>query len=213
MANNNSQIVYVLTNPAMIGLVKIGKTNQSDVDERMKQLYGSGVPFPFDCVFACQVKDATEVEKALHFSFGNVRVNPNREFFRIEADRVIAILKLLEVKDITIEFEKQLEANLDDIDKQSSQNIKNSKRPRMDFHELGIPDGSILISKDGLVQIKVIGAKKVNLDGKECSLTEATRKLLKLTDDYKIQGSPYWTFNGEIVKEIYEKFHSETEDA
>lgn len=76
----NSQIVYVLTNPAMSGLVKIGKTTQQDVKERMKQLYGTGVPVPFDCAFACQVKDATEVEKALHFAFGNHRINPNREF-------------------------------------------------------------------------------------------------------------------------------------
>ena len=196
----------------MVGLVKIGKTNQSDVVERMKQLYGSGVPFPFDCVFACQVKDATQVEKALHIAFGNVRANPNREFFRIEADRVIAILKLLEVKDITIEFEQQIEDNLDDVDKQSSQNIKNSKRPRMNFHELDIPDGSILISKDGQVQIKVIGAKKVNFDGEECSLAEATRKLLKLQDNYPIQGSPHWTFNGKTVKEIYDEFYSETDD-
>ena len=58
MADPQSQIVYVLTNPAMPGLVKIGKTTQLEVEERMKQLYGTGVPVPFDCSFACQVKDA-----------------------------------------------------------------------------------------------------------------------------------------------------------
>lgn len=71
-----SQIVYVLTNPAMPGIVKIGKTTQLEVQERMKQLYGIGVPLPFDCAFACQVKDATKVEKALHVAFGNTRLNP-----------------------------------------------------------------------------------------------------------------------------------------
>jgi hypothetical protein len=49
MADTGSQIVYVLTNPAMPGLVKIGKTTQVEVEERMKQLYGTGVPVPFDC--------------------------------------------------------------------------------------------------------------------------------------------------------------------
>jgi len=95
MADNGSQIVYVLTNPAMPGLIKIGKTTQLEVDDRMKQLYSTGVPVPFDCAFACQVKDASEVEKSLHFAFGNHRVNPNREFFKIEPERVIAVLKLL----------------------------------------------------------------------------------------------------------------------
>ena len=44
MADSCSQIAYVLTNPAMPGLVKIGKTTQLEVKERMKQLYGTGVP-------------------------------------------------------------------------------------------------------------------------------------------------------------------------
>ncbi|MFI3118949.1 MAG: GIY-YIG nuclease family protein [Methylococcaceae bacterium] len=212
MADNNSQIVYVLTNPAMEGLIKIGKTNQLDVEERMKQLYGSGVPVPFDCAFACQVKDATEVEKALHFAFGKDRINPNREFFKLEAERVIAILKLLKVDDITVEFEKQLEANMDAVDKQSSLNLKRIKRPRMNFYELGIANGSVLISKDGQVEITVVEEKKVNFDGTICSLSAATRKLLNLPKDYPLQPSPYWTFNGRTVKDLYEEFHNEIED-
>jgi hypothetical protein len=39
MADTTNQIVYVLTNPAMPGLVKIGKTTQFEIEERMKQLY------------------------------------------------------------------------------------------------------------------------------------------------------------------------------
>ncbi|MCX7086680.1 MAG: GIY-YIG nuclease family protein, partial [Methylococcales bacterium] len=175
MADNNSQIVYVLTNPAMPGLVKIGKTTQLEVDDRMKQLYGTGVSVPFDCAFACQVKDASEVEKALHFAFGNNRINPNREFFKIEAERVIAVLKLLKVDDITIQFEQQLEADMDAVDKQSAQNLKNAKRPRMNFHELGIPNGSVLVSKDGELYATVVEEKKVDFNGDICSLTTATR--------------------------------------
>jgi hypothetical protein len=84
MSDNNSQIVYILTNPAMPDLIKIGITTQLDVAERMRQIYTTGVPFPFECAFACQVKDALEVEKAIHYAFGNNRVNPNREFFKLE---------------------------------------------------------------------------------------------------------------------------------
>ena len=49
-------IVYLLTNPVMPGLVKIGMTTQEDIDKRMKELYTTGVPVPFECKFACKVK-------------------------------------------------------------------------------------------------------------------------------------------------------------
>jgi hypothetical protein len=41
MTESLSQIVYVLTNPAMLGLVKIGKTTQLEVEDRMKQFFGA----------------------------------------------------------------------------------------------------------------------------------------------------------------------------
>ena len=39
-------IVYVLTNSAMPGLVKIGYTAQDDANSRIAQLYTTGVPVP-----------------------------------------------------------------------------------------------------------------------------------------------------------------------
>lgn len=80
MPELQGEIVYVLTNAAMPGLTKIGKTAQEDVKYRLSQLYTTGVPVPFECVYACQVKDCREVEAALHTAFGNVRINPKREF-------------------------------------------------------------------------------------------------------------------------------------
>ncbi len=208
MTNKPVQIVYVLTNPAMPGLVKIGKTTQLEVEERMKQLYSTGVPVPFDCAFACKVKNATEVEEALHLAFGMTRINPNREFFKLEPERVIAVLQLLKVDDITQQFEKTLELDIPSADKQSAQALKRSMRPPMNFHELDIPDGSILISKDGVHQCTVVGEKKVHFNSIVSSLTAATRKMLGLVDDYPLQPSPHWTFNGKTVKEIYEAFHN-----
>lgn len=208
MTDISSQIVYVLTNPAMPSLVKIGKTTQQEVDDRMKQLYGTGVPVPFDCAFACRVRDAAEVEKALHLAFGASRINPNREFFRVEPERVIAILKLLKVDDVTQQFEATIESDVAAVDRQSAQTLKEARRPRMNFHELGIPDGSVLVSKDGSYQAIVAGEKKVQFNGEICSLTAATRKLLDLPENYPLQPSPHWTFNGKTIKEVYEDFHA-----
>lgn len=214
MPDAPSQIVYVLTNPAMPGLVKIGKTTQSEVEDRMRQLYGTGVPVPFDCAFACHVKDAGEVEKAIHFAFGSSRINPNREFFRVEAERVIAILKLLKVDDITSQVERSLETDVPAVDIQSAQEMKHARRPRMNFYELGIPAGSVLVcTEDSSVTATVVDERRIQFEGAVTSLTAATRKVLDLPDDYPIQPSPYWTFNGKNVKTIYEECHSQADEA
>ena len=81
MEEQSNEIVYVLTNPAMIGLVKIGRTTQKDIGDRMRQLYTTGVPLPFECEYACRVDDCSKVEKAFHLAFGNTRINSSREFF------------------------------------------------------------------------------------------------------------------------------------
>ena len=47
-------IVYVLTNPAMPGMVKIWKTGR-EVEARLNDLYTTGVPLPFECTYAARV--------------------------------------------------------------------------------------------------------------------------------------------------------------
>ncbi|MDO5653697.1 MAG: GIY-YIG nuclease family protein [Brachymonas sp.] len=205
------QIVYVLTNPAMPGLVKIGSTTQEEVDVRMKQLFSSGVPVPFDCVFACRVLDAMKVEKALHHAFGQMRINPTREFFRIEPERVISILKLLHtevVDDVTAQVERTIEAEATQADLQAAEHLKQARRPRMDYVQIGVPIGSVLVYEDGSAQATVQSTRTVLFDGKECSLTAATRKVRQLPEDYPLQPSPYWTYNGQTLKEIYEAFYA-----
>lgn len=81
-----TEIVYVLTNAAMPGLVKIGVTSQLDLESRLKQLYTTGVPVPFECYYACRVLVEKSVEENLHFAFGAFRINANREFFKMEPE-------------------------------------------------------------------------------------------------------------------------------
>ncbi|MCH1548471.1 MAG: GIY-YIG nuclease family protein [Flavobacteriaceae bacterium] len=71
-------IVYVLKNPAFTNLVKIGITTRDEVHVRMSELYTTGVPLPFECVYAGKVDDPKKVEAALHHAFSNTRVNPSR---------------------------------------------------------------------------------------------------------------------------------------
>ena len=69
-----TEIVYILTNSGFPDLIKVGRT--ANLEDRLRNLSGhSGVPVPFEIYFACEVEDAMEVEKRLHFGFGDHRIN------------------------------------------------------------------------------------------------------------------------------------------
>jgi hypothetical protein len=203
-------VVYVLTNPAMPGLVKIGKSGNSAADERVAQLYTSGVPFPFKLEFACRVSNPDEVEKALHRAFAPQRVNPKREFFKIEPDQAIAILKLLDnASDVTAAIKAEAEqAAVADV--AAGEAYERTRRPNLNFTEMQIPIGSDLVSTVNQSIARVIGPKKVMFDGAEMSLTAATRAALG--SEYSVAPAPYWTFNGRKLSYIYEETYPASED-
>ena len=181
-------VVYVLSNSAMPGLVKIGRTSQDDHETRVSQLYTTGVPVPFDIEYACRVSNPVEVETALHRAFGPQRINPRREFFEIDPDQAIAILRLLNVEDIT-EVAKSESDGLGDQDRQSASRLR-SRRPSLNFVEMGMPIGSEIESiPDGEVAI-VIEPKKVRFrEHDSMSLTAAKREMLQL--DYSVAPCPH----------------------
>jgi hypothetical protein len=68
----------------------------------MRSLYSSSVPVPFECYFACTVKDMKFVERQLHDGFNDFKVNPKHKFFRIDPERVVSILKMVMIEDLKI---------------------------------------------------------------------------------------------------------------
>lgn len=194
-------IVYVLSNPAMPGLVKIGRTSSEEAGTRIAQLYSTGVPFPFKLEFACKVENPDEVEQALHRAFLPNRVNPKREFFSIEPDQAIAILKLLHVQDATTEVE-QSPSPIGTQEINAGTEFA-ARRPNLNFEEMGIPIGSELKFTETDTSVFVTAPKKVKLNDEEMSLTAATRTLLGL--DYSVAPGPYWTFAGQSLRDIYNR--------
>jgi hypothetical protein len=158
-------VVYVLTNPAMPGLVKIGRTSYEDASGRIAQLYSSGVPFPFKLEFACKVENPDEVERALHLAFAPNRVNSRREFFSIDPEQAIVILKLLHVPDATAEVERS-PSPIEPQEINAGTEFA-SRRPNLNFIEMGIPLGSRLQFTDGDVSVVVVSPKKVKLNDEE----------------------------------------------
>ena len=108
-----SGFVYVISNVGSFGdsVYKIGMTRRLDPMERVHELGGASVPFPFDLHVMLYSDDAPELENALHKLFDERRlnfVNHRREFYHN--------LKLEEIDEfvngrgLSAQFIKQAEA-------------------------------------------------------------------------------------------------------
>ena len=178
----NEGIVYVLTNPAMPKLVKIGKTGRG-VETRLNDLYTTGVPLPFECAYAARVEDMDKVEKAFHNAFGPYRVNPRREFFEIEPEQAIGLLDLMKLEDMTPAMQAEAE-QVDVQAKASAERLKRSRRPNLNYMEMGIPIGSTLLYQgDGETTCTVADGRNVSFEGRTLSLTKLTKELRQQPDD------------------------------
>lgn len=84
--------VYILINPSLDGLVKIGKTSRSSESRAAEISRGSGVPTAYNVVCEEFVSDCDTVERRLHQMFSACRINPNREFFRVPLKEAVRAL-------------------------------------------------------------------------------------------------------------------------
>ena len=199
-------IVYVLKNPAFPHLIKIGVTLRDEVQVRMSELFSTGVPLPFECVYAGKVKDAKKVERSLHQAFSPNRINPSREFFDIDESQAIVILKLLDMEDVTPEINQELD-KADESSKQASKNYKRTRRPSFNFQEMGIDPGSVLFSVNGETSCEVIDEKKVRYNDEVISLSRATSLMLDVS--YNVAPGLYWNFEGRRLRSIYNETYEQ----
>jgi rubrerythrin len=81
--------VYILSNPAIPGLLKIGFTTHA-VENRAAELSAStAVVTPFVVEYWHLTAAADDVERRVHEHFKNHRENKKREFFRVDLDHAI----------------------------------------------------------------------------------------------------------------------------
>ena len=194
-----SEFVYILTNPTIPDLVKIGRTK--NLEERLKSLSShSGVPVPFQCFFCCEVTDGSEVERRLHFGLGDHRVNPKREFFRINPERVKVLLEGWSIRDVTPS--KDI---VDSQEEQDSLNREISRRPVFTFQMVDIPIGSELTFLKDETKVSIVsGDREIEFEGQKYSLNQVTMELLnkEFGKNWKsVRGPDYWIFENETLTE------------
>jgi T5orf172 domain len=90
--------IYVLTNPGMVGLVKVGKTSRSPELRAAELSQATGVAQPFLLIYSRGFKDMDAAERQAHVALGILgkRVSRGREFFEILPHKAVQIVTQIE---------------------------------------------------------------------------------------------------------------------
>lgn len=193
------EIVYVLTNEAMEGMVKIGRTTTS-VEQRIRELDNTSMPLPFQCFYAAEVGNSSLVEGKLHRIFSDKRIRTNREFFRVDANQVREAIQLAELKDVTPKVDVVVDVS--DVQALQKAVATEERRSRLRFTELGISAGAILtFTKDPQKTCVVVADGKVEYQGQTLSPSAAALLAVKSLgyNWAAVSGSDYWELDGETL--------------
>lgn len=199
LPEGNQGIVYILSNEAMPGYVKIGRTD-GDLTIRVRQLDSTGVPLPFEVFYAARVSDSVFVERQLHSAFGDRRVRANREFFTVEPSRVRAALELASLGEVTTGSEV-----VETADDRRALEVAKQRRSNFRFSMIGVSAGAELGSTfDPLISCEVVDDRTVRFREQLTSLSDAARQISvdKGKGDQARQGPLYWTIDGHILSEL-----------
>ena len=89
--NKKAGWIYVISNPLLDGVVKIGVTRRLNAMDRINELGSASVPFKFKVHSIIFSEDAFKLEHDLHIAFDDYRVNKvnkQKEHFRVSLDAV-----------------------------------------------------------------------------------------------------------------------------
>lgn len=101
-AHSKAGWLYVISSPSLSGLVKLGCTRRLNPALRVRELSSSSLPEPYRAHCFVFSDDCFELENNIHKYFDKERVNPDREFFRIEPKEAIDVLK--EIFNVDVHF-------------------------------------------------------------------------------------------------------------
>lgn len=94
--------IYCFETESMPGTYKIGMTTR-DVDVRLKEANQSNTwkpPIPYQVVFSKYVQNPREKEGMIHTLLSEYRIHPDREFFKLELEKLRCLFGLItEIKE------------------------------------------------------------------------------------------------------------------
>jgi hypothetical protein len=212
--------VYILTNPSFReDWVKIGKSSRP-VDVRSKELDNTAVPLPFEIYATLKTEKYDKVEKQIHKQIDrltDLRIRQNREFFNIQPDMALDIMRdvadLLDDAELAIYVEgKPVISNSKSEDKEiksKGNKEKKKQKPPFKFHMIGLKVGDEITFDALNIKVKVASDDKVEYENRLYSLSSFVGTFLP--EDMQIpsgayQGPKYFSYKGQnLIKLRKEK--------
>jgi len=194
-------IVYILTNEAMPGYIKIGRTETS-VEQRMRELDKTSIPLPFQCYYARRVSNYQKVEAALHQAFGDFRVRASREFFKFDPYKARILLELLEGEDVT----PTDDVASDEEGKLALERV--SRSGRFNLARYGVMAGAVLeYTSDRSITCEVVDETSVNFRGQVMNISKAAvmANAERGGRSTTAAGPLWWLFEGETLASLRER--------
>lgn len=173
--------LYILTNPSMAGLLKIGYA--ADVRKRVAQLNApTSVAMEFEIAYQFWVDDARRLEQALHKRFAHVRTRNRREFFRMPVDEVKdAIDQLIRPSKSWREIEKlpiqQRESAKCGVEEELSLELKHRRQQERDLRKANLAREKFRRAMNAEQKVEAVRAEqqRLNLQRQEKELLSSYR--------------------------------------
>ena len=193
-------IIYVMTT-AVTGLIKIGRTETRQFEERMRFLESNGYNNINNLkrYFAIEVEDYIEKEKLIHEIFSIHKVAESK-LFALDKEIVKQLLLCFEGRVIYPENVNQ-EKEFKEISKTRKQGELFS------FYKKGLKNGDkISFIRDRNIVATVCGEREVEYKGEVWKLSPLTHKIFEergeLNESGAYQGAAYFEYNGKKLKDL-----------
>ncbi|MCM1252222.1 MAG: GIY-YIG nuclease family protein [Clostridium sp.] len=223
-------LVYILTNPCLVGWVKIGMTERNDIEKRLQELNAPpNIPLSYRCYAVYEVDNPHEVEKRIHslidriddslhareqLENGRTRV---REFFKISPETAYGIFK--DVAGLRGDIDK-LKPYTPTLEQSQEQEVaeRRTKRSNNSFRLLNITVGEkITFLYDETITAKVKDDKnQIEYEGENYSVTALARKLLMerhgWSGNWHINGWRYFTKDEISLSDLRDSIENDEEN-
>ena len=98
--------VYIATNKALPGLVKVGYTTRVDINQRLREFNQAGVPYPYKKAYALWVEEPRLIEQRVHQALPAHREYPG--WFRCSVERARETIKKIAGPEAETETDRRI---------------------------------------------------------------------------------------------------------
>jgi hypothetical protein len=105
----------------------------------------------------------------------------------------------MEIEDVTPSIQREAES-VDVEAKSSADRLKRSRRPVMNYLEMGLPVGASLVYQDGTTTCTVVDGRHVIFNGEQRFLSAITAELIGMPGQ-PVHGGRYWSWGGRNLRQ------------